>query len=360
MPRKRKVTVPFFISHQGCPHDCLFCDQRRISGAEGALPTAEDIVAKVVAWRATAGSAALEVAFFGGTFTALHPATQEALLAPLTPFIRSGAVATVRISTRPDCIDPDTVKRIAAMGVGIIELGVQSMDDRVLDAAGRGHTAADSAAAIGCIKEQGLSAGAQLMPGLPGDTPALALESLDRVVAAGADFIRLYPAVVLRDTGLALLYARGAYEPLSIEKGVSLCKVLLHRAVNAGVEVIRIGLQASDDLNPDNVMAGCFHPAFGNMVKSELFYDLLRKLITGLPEDAVAGPVTLCCHSSAISEVYGYEGRNLKRLHAVAPGAITVKPEQSCSRYDLEVRAGSRILRDHIYNPQLYQGAVHA
>lgn len=352
----KKITVPFFISHQGCPHDCLFCDQRSISGFEGALPSAEDIVAKVMAWRATAGATPLEVAFFGGTFTALKPSVQEALLAPLSPLIASGDISTVRISTRPDAIDTETVRRLAAMGVGIVELGVQSMDDGILDTAGRGHTAADSIAAITCIKDNGLSVGAQLMPGLPGDTQATSMMSLDKVIMAGADFIRLYPVVVLRGTALARLYEQGTYLPLSIEDGVTFCKFMLHRAVTSGLEVIRIGLQASEDLNADSIMAGCFHPALGNMVKSELFFDLLCRLFSNLN---TTEPVTITCHPRAMPEVFGYRGRNRERLKEIG-FRVKIKSGLSCSRYGVEVGTIDGTTCDTIYNPLLYQGGTGA
>ncbi|MFZ2948552.1 MAG: radical SAM protein, partial [Desulfuromonadaceae bacterium] len=236
----KPVTVPFFISHQGCPHTCVFCDQRTISGASGVLPTTEKIRARVDLWRSTAGGRPLEVAFFGGTFTALPEETQSELLAPLQSLLESGALAAVRISTRPDYIDSGRVAWLSEKGVRTIELGVQTTDDMVLSASGRGHSAADSLAAIRCIKNGGLQAGAQLMPGLPGDTPASSLASLEQVIAAGADFLRIYPAIVLRGTELARLYEAGEFVPLSLDRGVSLCALLLQRAMLAGIPVIRI------------------------------------------------------------------------------------------------------------------------
>lgn len=353
----KKVTVPFFICHQGCPHDCLFCNQRSISGSEGVLPTTEEITAKVLAWRATAGQVPLEVAFFGGSFTALHPSIQDALLASLSPFIISGDVTTIRVSTRPDCIDTETVRRIAEQGVGIIELGVQSMDNIILDAAGRGHSSDDSIAAIKCIKKQGLSVGAQLMPGLPGDTLTVSMASLDKVIMAGADFIRLYPVVVLSGTGLAHLYEKGKYVPPSIEDGILFCKNMLHRAVTSGVNVIRIGLQASEGLNAETIIAGCFHPALGHMVKSELFFDTLCKIFSMLDADV---PVTILCHPNSISEVNGYKGRNLKRLISMGFRSVTVKSGFSCSRNDVEVTTVDGKFIDNIYNPLLYKGEAGA
>ncbi|MBI5485595.1 MAG: radical SAM protein, partial [Deltaproteobacteria bacterium] len=307
----KRVTVPFFISHQGCPHTCIFCDQRLISGAGGSLPTPAEIVEKIEKWRSTAGARPLEVAFFGGSFTALPESKQAELLAPLQPLLKRGVLSAVRLSTRPDCIDDRCVAYLSEMGVRTIELGVQSMDDQVLAASGRGHTAAASEAAIACIRKHGLQVGAQLMPGLPGDTPASSLTTLERVISAGVDFIRIYPTVVLRSTGLAKRYADGNYVPLGFEEGLFLCKILLHRAMQAGLKVIRIGLQADDGLNSQSVLAGCWHPALGQLVRSQLYGDLLCQMVSRVP-DAVS--VVVKCNTKRISDVIGLSKENLKRM----------------------------------------------
>jgi len=306
-----RVTLPFFISHQGCPHTCVFCDQRAISGATGSLPDSTEITEKVHAWRCSAGERPLEVAFFGGTFSALQRETQERLLAPLQPLLRDGTVASVRISTRPDSIDTDSVRWLARHGVGTIELGVQSMDDGVLAAAGRGHDAAVSEAAIRCVKAHGLCVGAQLLPGLPGDTPEKSLCSLERVIAAGADFVRLYPVVVLAGTELARRFLAGEYRPLGLDEGVSLCKQLLLVAMRAGVDVVRIGLQADEGFSGDAVIAGCWHPALGQLVRSELYFDLLCRLASG---SGGGVPLSIRCHSSRVSDCVGQGRGNLRRL----------------------------------------------
>lgn len=307
----KPVTVPFFISHQGCPHTCIFCDQRLISGSGGSLPTADEIIEKVELWGLTTADRPLDVAFFGGSFTALPEQRQSELLAPLQIFLQSGAVRSVRLSTRPDYIDDRHLEYLAGMGVRTIELGVQSMDDQVLAASGRGHTAADSEKAIRCIKKRGLSVGAQLMPGLPGDTPPRSLSSLERVISAGADFIRIYPAVVLRGTELARRHAAGEYIPLTVEEGVSLCKKLLHRAMQAAVPVIRIGLQGDEGLNERTLLAGCWHPSLGQIVRSELYGDLLCQMVSPLPDSL---PVTIKCHPKRISDVIGVSKANLERM----------------------------------------------
>jgi histone acetyltransferase (RNA polymerase elongator complex component) len=333
----RKVTVPFFISHQGCSHTCVFCDQRAISNSSGDLPTREDILAKVAAWQQTAGERPLEVAYFGGSFTALPVAVQDHLLQPLQGLLASGEIMSVRISTRPDCIDDATVKRLARQGITTIELGVQSMDDGVLQSAVRGHCAADSEAAIRCIRDGGLSVGAQLMPGLPGDTPAKSFHSLQRVIAAGADFLRFYPVIVLRGTELARRFQAGEYVPLTVEEGVQLCKVLLHEAMLSEVPVIRIGLQADEGLNKTTVLGGCWHPSLGRLTRSELYFDLLCRLLISVPGGL---PCTILCHPSRISEVTGQGRINLKRLGERVASA-QVKADEALTKEELVVDSGS-------------------
>lgn len=326
----KPVTVPFFISHQGCPHTCVFCDQRAISGAKGTLPSAEQILARVDLWRSTAGGRPLEAAFFGGTFTALPERVQTELLAPLQPLLEAGTLGSVRISTRPDSVDAGTVARLSEMGVRTIELGVQSMDDAVLAASGRGHLAAESLAAIRCIKEGGLKAGAQLMPGLPGDTPASSFSSLEQVISAGADFLRIYPTVVLKGTELARRYAAGEFMPLSLERGVSLCKLLLQRAMRSGVPVIRIGLQADNALDVETVLAGCWHPALGQLVRSGLYADLLLRFVP--PGHCV----TVRCNPARLSDLVGVKRVNL--LSQAERGVqLRVVPDANVNREELKV-----------------------
>jgi histone acetyltransferase (RNA polymerase elongator complex component) len=301
----KAVTVPFFISHQGCPHTCVFCDQQTISGSCGELPTAQQTFDKIDLWRSTAGGRPLDVAFFGGTFTALAEDIQERLLAPLQQLRADGTVRSVRISTRPDNIDDERVAWLAERGVNTIELGVQSLDDSVLAASGRGHTAADSLNAIGCIKKRGLIVGAQLMPGLPGDTPVSSYASLEQAITAGADFFRIYPTVVLQGTELARQFISGAFVPLSIDRGIILCKLLLQRAMQAGIPVIRIGLQADTGLDSGSILAGCWHPALGQLVRSCLFGDILDRFI---PPGYHA---TVYCHPTRYSDTRGMNGKNM-------------------------------------------------
>lgn len=326
----KPVTVPFFISHQGCPHTCVFCDQRAISGATGTLPTAEQICAKIDLWRSTAGCRPLEVAFFGGTFTALPEKIQVELLAPLQPFLENGTVGSVRISTRPDCIDSDHVGWLSERGVQTIELGVQSMDNTVLAASGRGHSAADSLNAIQCIKGRGVKAGAQLMPGLPADSPASSLASLEQVISAGADFLRIYPTVVLQGTELARRFAAGDFIPMTLDHGISLCKLLLQRAMQADIPVIRIGLQADHGLDAESVVAGCWHPSLGQLVRSQLYADLICCFVP------VGQRVTVSCHPSRLSDVVGVK-RSTLQSQAERGVRMRIVPDSTLKKEQLKV-----------------------
>ncbi len=333
----KKVTVPFFISHQGCSHTCIFCDQRAISGSAGDIPTSEDILSKIGAWKRTAGARPLEVAYFGGSFTALPVTVQDQLLLPLQGLLSSGEITSVRISTRPDCIDDAIVKRLKQQGITTIELGVQSMDDEVLARSARGHSAADSEAAIRCIKAGGLSVGAQLMPGLPGDTSVKSFNTLRRVIDAGADFIRLYPVIILRGTELARSFLSGTYVPLTVAQGVQLCKILLHESMRAAVPVIRIGLQADDGLNQTTVLGGCWHPSLGRLTRSELYFDLLCRLLADMPPGL---PCMIRCHPSRISEVTGQGRINLQRLGNRVESA-QVKADESLLKEELAVESSN-------------------
>ncbi|MBC8017587.1 MAG: radical SAM protein [Verrucomicrobia bacterium] len=286
----------------------------------------------------------MEVAFFGGTFTALPVAVQDQLLQPLQALLASGEITSVRISTRPDCIDDATVKRLSQLGITTIELGVQSMDDGVLERSGRGHTAADSETAIRCIRAAGLSVGAQLMPGLPGDSAIKSLNSLRRVIAAGAHFIRIYPVVVLQGTELARRFQSGDYLPLGLEAGVQLCKVLLHESMRAAVPVIRIGLQADEGLNKTTVLGGCWHPSLGRLIRSELYFDLLCTLLSGIPTGL---PCTIRCHPSRLSEVHGQGRINLKRLGDRAASA-QVTTDESLMKEELVVESVNHVSKGNI------------
>jgi histone acetyltransferase (RNA polymerase elongator complex component) len=308
----RPVVVPFFISHLGCPHRCVFCDQEKIAGARGVLPEAGEMLERIARYRASSPDRDLEAAFYGGTFTALPRDDQQYLLAALQPLLASGALSSLRLSTRPDAIDPEIVAFLQGMGVRTVELGVQSMNDEVLRLSGRGHSARDAELAVKLLQGAGLEVGVQLMPGLPGDSEARSLASLQRVLALKPSFLRIYPTLVIAGTELAAQHLAGSYHPQTLPQAVSLCKQMLRASRRAGVPVIRLGLQPTAELESSGViLAGPYHPAFGQLVESELYYDLMSSLAHGIPEGS---SISFLAPSGRTSDLVGQGRRNLTRL----------------------------------------------
>lgn len=305
----RPLIIPFFIPHAGCPHTCLFCNQHLISGVEQDLPSAELIQETVQQWLVRSPNRAAEVAFYGGSFTLLPRTQQEQLLDAVQPLIEQQLLKSIRISTRPDALDQAVLAFLADRKVATIEIGVQSLDDQVLLLSKRGHTAAESLAAIHRVKAAGFQVGAQLLPGLPGDTQAKALASVKGIIAAGAEFVRIYPAVVLSDTALADQFKAGQYQPPDLEQGVKNCARMLHLCLQAGIPVIRIGLQADEGLSEEGaILAGCWHPALGQLVKAQLYYDLV---VTLASQFVSTEGLQLTCHPDRLSEVQGHARSNL-------------------------------------------------
>jgi histone acetyltransferase (RNA polymerase elongator complex component) len=349
----KRVIVPFFIAHQGCPHRCVFCDQRSITGRDGELPEPAELLRAIETWRSSSGAEAVEVAFYGGTFTALSRRQQETLLQPPQPLLASGRVSAVRLSTRPDAVDAANADFLRAAGVTLVELGVQSMADHVLAAAGRGHSAADTVAAFATLRAAGLQVGAQLMPGLPCESYAGALASFRSVLALKPDLLRIYPAVVLKGTALAGMYRQGNYSPLSLGAAVNLCKIMLQEAALAAVPVIRVGLQPTGDLAAGGaVLAGPCHPALRQLAEGERWYDLLQILAARFASGA---RLTLQVPPPRIADVVGQKRCNIIRLarfsgrtvaavtadHSLADGAIRIS--------DSSMSISGDLLRDLTY-----------
>jgi histone acetyltransferase (RNA polymerase elongator complex component) len=350
----KRVIVPFFIAHQGCPYQCVFCDQRAITGTSGTLPQPAELLRTIAAWRSSSGAPSVEVAFYGGTFTALPRRQQHDLLQPLQPLLASGEVSAVRLSTRPDAIDAGTAEFLCAAGVSLVELGVQSMDDGVLAASGRGHTAAATVAAFATLRSAGLQVGAQLMPGLPAAGPGEARDSFRRILELKPDLLRIYPAVVLQGTELAAMYLEGRYAPLSLEEAVDICKVLLHDAALAGIPVIRTGLQPTGDLGVGaEILAGPCHPALRQLAEGERWYDLLKTLVASFDRGAC---LTLAVPPARVADVVGQKRRNIIRLNCFSGRTVAgVTADASLSSGELRISDCSRtvsgdILRDVSYN----------
>ena len=314
-----RVVVPFFINQRGCRQRCVYCAQTAINGESGALPSAAEIRETVAAYRATAGGRCVEVAFYGGSFTCLPRQVQQQLLEPAAELLRTGTIAGIRLSTRPDAVGAVEAAFLADHGVGTVELGVQSLVDEVLQAAGRGHAAAVVPAAVTALRAAGCRVGIQLMPGLPQDAPAQTLATLRGALALKPDFLRIYPTVVLANTPLAALYGSGEYIPWHLDQTVAVVKRMLHAAMWAGVPVLRIGLQPSASLDrPGAVVAGPYHPALGELVQAALWRDLLAQMVSG----TTRGPVELRCAPRRVSAVVGQKRSTLTWLAAQTNGAV--------------------------------------
>jgi histone acetyltransferase (RNA polymerase elongator complex component) len=307
------MIIPFFIPHSGCPHQCVFCNQKNITGQTN--PIAPSMIPQKIAEYLAINSLdkPAHVAFYGGSFTALPLETQKAYLEAVQPFIRAGQIAGIRLSTRPDCITKEILSLLNEYHVTAIELGVQSMDNAVLDRSGRGHTTADTVYAVSLIRSCDFLLGLQLMPGLPGDSADSFRKTIDRVVELKPDFVRIYPALVIKDTPLEDLYISGRYVPLSLDDAVVACREALERFEQAGIDVIRIGLQPTEELErPGTIIAGPYHPAFRQLVESSIIADKMRSLLSKRPEKTTT--VTFQVNPKDLSAAIGQQRSTIELL----------------------------------------------
>ena len=303
--------IPIFVPHLGCPHQCVFCDQQKITGVSTSI-TAEQIQNEIEQGLKIAGEKAPIVAFYGGSFTALPIAVQSHLLLPAVKLKDSGKIAGIRISTRPDAVSEEILRNLLLLGVSTVELGAQSLDNSVLQAAGRGHTYQDVVNAVRLLKKFSFECGLQIMIGLPQENWSSLLKTARRTLRLVPDFVRLYPTVIIAGTRLAELYESKSYSSLSLEEAVrrsAFLKLLLQ--YQNGIPVIRTGLQASASLDtPGTVKAGPYHPAFGEMVEAYIFYLMIRNIFDRLS----GGTAIVHCHFRDESKVRGIRKQNLLQL----------------------------------------------
>lgn len=317
---------PIFIPHAGCPHRCVFCSQRQLGGGV-ELPSVADVSTTLGEMLPRQGDG--EVAFYGGTFTLLPSVLQQGYLASVAPFISSGRVAGVRVSTRPDALPPGAAEDLAARGVTTVELGCQSFSPMVLRLAGRGHDERVAVDAVGRLRQAGLVVGLQLMPGLPGGDRTEAMNSLAVALALAPDFLRIYPAVVLRHTVLAQWYHAGRYAPLSLDEAVDWCAEMLWRCWQVDMPVIRLGLQSTPELDAgDSWLAGPYHPAFGQLVRSRLWLRALMRAVT------LTGARQATVHPAELADAIGHRREN---LHAMQQqfGEFKLAPQSALEKGQL-------------------------
>lgn len=329
MSAANRLIIPVFIPHGGCPHRCIFCDQNDITGKDG--PPGPEEVRSQLSGRLGPDTAGAQVAFYGGSFTCLPTELQEGYLGAARGFVDKGCAAGIRLSTRPDCMDEAVAGFLGSMGVSTVELGAQSMDDRVLSASARGHTASDTAKAARAVKDAGIELGIQIMAGLPGDTPEGFIRSVREVVLLGPAFVRVYPVLVVRGAPLERLFARGEYEPLALEDAVPLCADAVEIFDRAGIRVVRTGLQPSAELE-DSLVAGPYHPAFGHLVGSEKALRRMASLMDARDGHFHAGGVEFAVNPAELSEYLGIKKGNIKALEEMFGPPVSIVADAGVER----------------------------
>lgn len=314
MPPKKRI-YPIFLPHAGCPFQCIYCNQNAVASgfAKESDPveiarTSLNKYSETVSGSGAAG----EVAFYGGTFTALPREVMEAILQMAARFVAAGVFSGIRFSTRPDCLEAGICDILSRYPVKTVELGVQSMSDRVLSASRRGYEAQAVLDAAGRVRQYDWTLGVQLMAGLPEDTSESFLDSVKATIAIDTDFVRIYPALVFSGTRLADWFAEGAYRPWSLEHAVKSVAVAYDLFLRAGIPVIRMGLHSDPALEkPGVVVGGPHHPSFGQLVRCRWWRDRVDKKLAGLSSLA-GGDFTLNVASNLMSDVIGPARSNIE------------------------------------------------
>jgi len=312
---RRPFIIPVFLPHAGCPHQCVFCNQTSITGVRRDMVSPENVERQILEFLDYKENdrRPVQVAFYGGNFLGLEKDYIERLLNVSTKFVKYKKIDAIRFSTRPDTIDHERIEIIKNYPVTTVEIGAQSMDDRVLDMAKRGHSAFDTQQAVTLLKNRHYQIGLQIMVGLPKEDEAISLSTAYRISELEPDFVRIYPTIVLKRSLLARWYENGTYRPWSLERSVAHVKTLYLFFKKKNIPVIRMGLQASEDLDSGAaILAGPYHPAFGHLVHSEIFMDMATELMENMafPKDSV----TLKVHPKSISKMRGLKNKNVNAL----------------------------------------------
>ena len=328
----RASIIPVFVPHLGCPHACVFCNQRRISGAQRAA-TAEDVKNSIQKAAFLPQGGKRQLAFYGGSFTAIPAEEQEALLDAAKEALDRGGIDAIRLSTRPDAIDDAVLARLRRYGVETVELGAQSMDDEVLRLSGRGHTAADVERASGLVKDAGFRLVLQMMTGLPGSNDGTDVETARKIIALHPDGARVYPTVIVRDTALYDLWRAGEYREHTVEDAVRVCAKIVPLFEAAEIPVIRLGLNPTDELSNGAAAAGAYHPALGELVKSRI---MLEKAEAVLKDAEPGSRVTLTVGKGKTSQMAGQHRGNIRRL------------TEKFSLAEIRIRENPALDRDHL------------
>jgi histone acetyltransferase (RNA polymerase elongator complex component) len=324
----RHYNIPIFIPELACPHQCVFCDQRKIAGRNDP-PPAEDVTRIVQAYLATMTSSPrhVDIAFFGGSFTGLPLKQQEAYLSEAYAWVEQGKVNGIRLSTRPDYIDAEVLRLLRRYGVTTVEIGAQSMDEEVLRLSERGHTVADVETAARLVRDAGISLVLQMMTGLPGDTREKTMHTARRIAELGATATRIYPALVIRGTRLGQMMQEGLYQPLDMPETIVRCMELVKYFESQDIRILRLGLHPSEGLvDGHDLLAGPFHPALKEMVISALWDEVFASLITAAKTGPKKASVVIWVPAGQLNAAAGHKASNRKKLQQYYH-RVTFKPD---------------------------------
>jgi len=321
----KKFHIPIFVPHKGCPHDCIFCNQRTITGIcdemtpEKAKIIIEEHLSTIEKYNEK-GTYEAEIAFFGGSFTAIEPCLMEQLLSLGHYYVKTGRVSGLRCSTRPDSISEEIVTLCKSYSMKTIELGVQSADEDVLLLSNRGHTFTDVIKACDIIKKHGIGLGLQMMTGLPGDTFEKSISTAEKIADLRPDCVRIYPTLVMEGTGLYHMEKRGEYSPQTLDEALVLCTRLVKFFKDRSITILRIGLQTTDGVNASTV-SGPYHPAFAELVYQRLCREEIEEKI--LSENLSDTILEIDAPKNKISQIIGHKKENL--LYFKEKYNITIK-----------------------------------
>ena len=329
---KKEYIIPIFVPHLGCPNNCTFCNQKRISG-QTKMVTAQDVKDTIDFFlkHFRDDYKYVEVAFFGGSFTAIDEKTQVELLEAVQEYIQNKKVNSIRISTRPDCIDKEILKRMKKYHVKTIELGVQSTNNYILKRCKRGHTYEDTKKASKLFRRYGFILGHQMMVGLPESTKQDEINTAKELIRLKPKIVRIYPVLVIKDTELADEYERGDYTPLTVGQAVERCKEIVDLFNRNKINVIRVGLQNTEEITDpgtekSSVIAGPYHPAFRQLVESSMWYDSIVNKIKKV--NAKVKKVKIIANDVNVNNIIGHKKENIEKLKDVYDVEVVIEKSE--------------------------------
>ena len=338
---KKEYIIPIFVPHLGCPNDCTFCNQKKISGQTKNVK-AEDVKNTIEYYlnNFKYDNKYIEVAFFGGSFTGIDVDKQKELLSVAYEYIKNKKIDSIRISTRPDYINKEILKMLKSYGVKTIELGVQSTNDYILNKSKRGHTFEDVKKASKLIRKNGFILGHQMMVGLPESTKQDEINTAKDLIKLKPKIVRIYPVLVIKGTQLEKDYESGEYTPLTVEQAVETAKDLLVLFNKKKINVIRIGLQNTNEITDPNskksqVVAGPYHPAFRQLVESRLWYDNIANEIKKVNSNVTH--IQIDVNPSDINNAVGHKRINIEKINDTYNTDLKINPNSKIKKGKLKI-----------------------